>query len=54
LCGLIEPNVIVPIHYEGWNHFRQQGAAARSVFDGSPVADKVRWLEAGAPADLQV
>ena len=54
LCGLIKPEVIVPIHYEGWKHFRQQGAAARSVFAGSPVADKVRWLEAGTPADLHV
>ncbi len=52
LCGLINPTTIVPIHFEGWKHFRQQGSAARRVFDASPLADRVRWLDAGTPTPL--
>ena len=28
LCGLLDPRTIVPIHYEGWKHFRQGRDAA--------------------------
>ncbi len=54
LAGLIDPTTIIPIHYEGWKHFRQGKTDARRVLDASAVAGKVRWLEAGAPTDLTV
>ncbi len=54
LCGLLDPQAIVPIHYEGWKHFRQGRAAAERVFTASPLAERVHWLEAGTPTDLAV
>ena len=54
LCGLLDPRTIVPIHYEGWKHFRQGRDAAEPVFTASPLADRVRWLEAGVPAEIAV
>ena len=54
LCELLDPRVVLPIHYEGWAHFRQGQAAAQRVFDASTIADRVRWLAAGLPADLTV
>jgi L-ascorbate metabolism protein UlaG (beta-lactamase superfamily) len=54
LCGLLNPTTILPIHYEGWKHFRQGRAPAERVLSGSPLADRVRWLEAGTPAELDV
>lgn len=52
LCGLLDPATIVPIHYEGWKHFRQGRAEAERVFTASPLADRVRWLEAGTPTEI--
>ncbi len=56
LCGLIDPQTIVPIHYEGWKHFREGRAAAERAFAAAPgeLAARVQWLELGAPATLEV
>ena len=54
LAQLVDPKTVVPIHYEGWQHFRQDPGEARSVLDGSPVGDRVRWLTPGTPAALDV
>ncbi|MEA2348810.1 MAG: hypothetical protein QOG62_2597 [Thermoleophilaceae bacterium] len=54
LCAALDPATILPIHYEGWKHFRQQGPAARQIFAASPVADRVRFLDAGVAAELEV
>lgn len=34
---------LVPLHFEGWKHFRQGRAEAESSFDEAGVADLVRW-----------
>jgi len=43
---------IVPIHFEGWSHFKQGREAARREFEAAGVADRVRWLEQGEPTDV--
>jgi L-ascorbate metabolism protein UlaG (beta-lactamase superfamily) len=54
LCAAIRPRVIVPIHYEGWKHFRQgRDAAEREFAVAAPeVRDAVRWLPIGEPVEL--
>ena len=47
LCTLIDPAAIVPIHVEGWKHFRQGRADAERVFAASALAERVRWLQPG-------
>jgi L-ascorbate metabolism protein UlaG (beta-lactamase superfamily) len=54
LCGLLDPTTIVPIHYEGWKHFRQPREDARRALEGSALADRVRWLEAGVASEISV
>jgi L-ascorbate metabolism protein UlaG (beta-lactamase superfamily) len=56
LCGLAKPETVIPIHYEGWKHFRQGRAAAERAFAEVPdgLAEHVRWLELGTPASLTV
>lgn len=51
LCGLLRPRVVVPVHYEGWSHFRQGRAAAERELSRAPaaVARAVRWLPPGQP-----
>ena len=56
LCGRIEPRTVVPIHYEGWKHFRQGRAEVEREFAAAPQGfrDSVRWLPIGEPADVAV
>jgi L-ascorbate metabolism protein UlaG (beta-lactamase superfamily) len=54
LCGRIRPRTVIPIHYEGWKHFRQGREAIEADFAGAPEAfrDSVRWLPIGEAAEL--
>ncbi len=54
LCGLLDPTTIVPIHYEGWKHFRQPAEDARRGLDSSAVRGRVRWLKAGVASEIFV
>ena len=54
LCGLIHPRTVIPIHYEGWKHFRQGREAIESEFARAPddFRRSVRWLPIGTAVDL--
>ena len=54
LTGLLDPTTVVPVHYEGWSHFQQGRPAAQAVFDASPYADRVRWLDPGQGDQVEV
>src|SRR5215218_5990020 len=50
LCRLLEPHTVVPIHYEGWKHFRE----GREAIEGAighpiPVLPRLGLLDAEAP-----
>ena len=46
----------IPIHYEGWKHFREGRDAIERALAGAPeeVRSSVRWLPIGAPVELEV
>jgi L-ascorbate metabolism protein UlaG (beta-lactamase superfamily) len=50
LCGLIRPCSVVPIHYEGWKHFREGRAAIERELAHAPegLQQRVHWLPLGA------
>ena len=53
LCGLIRPRTAVPVHYEGWTHFRR--AATRSSARSRKrrrTSVTVRWLPIGAAVEI--
>lgn len=54
LTGALEPRVAVPIHYEGWKHFRQGRAEVERQLAAAPgpVRERFRWLELGTPIEL--
>ena len=54
LCGLVKPRIAVPIHYEGWKHFRQGREAIEREFAAASQAfrDSVRWLPIGEAVEL--
>lgn len=53
-CRLLNPRTVIPVHYEGWKHFRQPREEAQRVIGSSPISDKVTWLQIGSPTSIQV
>jgi L-ascorbate metabolism protein UlaG (beta-lactamase superfamily) len=49
LIELLDPRIAIPLHYEGWKHFRQQRDGVEAAFAAAPAAvqDKIRWLPIG-------
>jgi L-ascorbate metabolism protein UlaG (beta-lactamase superfamily) len=54
LCALIRPRTAIPIHYEGWKHFREGRTAIERELAAAPqdVRDRFRWLPIGTAVDL--
>ena len=54
LCALIRPRTAIPIHYEGWKHFKQWREAIEREFARAPedIRRSVRWLPIGTAVEL--
>jgi L-ascorbate metabolism protein UlaG (beta-lactamase superfamily) len=44
---------LLPIHYEGWKHFRQGRADVERVFEQAGIEDRVRWLQAAESQTIE-
>ena len=53
LCGLVRPRTAIPIHYEGWKHFREgRDAIERELADApEDIRARFRWLSIGEAVD---
>ena len=51
LCRLVRPRTAIPIHYEGWKHFKEGRAAIEREFAHAPddIQKRIRWLPIGVP-----
>jgi L-ascorbate metabolism protein UlaG (beta-lactamase superfamily) len=45
---------LLPIHYEGWKHFREGRADAERTFADAGITDRVHWLAAGVAETVDV
>ncbi|MGO9793779.1 MAG: MBL fold metallo-hydrolase [Solirubrobacteraceae bacterium] len=54
LCREINPRSIVPLHFEGWKHFREPRDTAIQKFAASPFQDRIHWLARGATIELEI
>jgi L-ascorbate metabolism protein UlaG (beta-lactamase superfamily) len=54
LIGLLRPRAAVPVHFEGWSHFRQQESALHQALEAAPddVRRRLRWLTRGKPLEI--
>jgi L-ascorbate metabolism protein UlaG (beta-lactamase superfamily) len=54
LCSLIRPENAIPIHYEGWTHFREGREAIERELAGAPedLRRRIRWLPIGTAVEL--
>jgi L-ascorbate metabolism protein UlaG (beta-lactamase superfamily) len=53
LCRLLRPRTVVPVHYEGWSHFRESREAIGREFARAPreIRDALRWPAPGVPVE---
>jgi L-ascorbate metabolism protein UlaG (beta-lactamase superfamily) len=56
LCRLLRPRTAIPVHYEGWKHFRQGREAIEREWATAPqdIRERIRWLPIGARIKLSV
>jgi L-ascorbate metabolism protein UlaG (beta-lactamase superfamily) len=54
LCGLIRPRTAIPIHYEGWKHFREGREEIEREFAEAPeeMRRRIRWLPIGVATEV--
>ena len=54
LCALIRPRRAIPIHYEGWKHFREGREAIEREFASAPddIRRSIRWLPIGEAVQM--
>lgn len=45
---------IIPIHWEGWSHYRETQSEIQEVFTADGLGAQVRWLVPGVAVDLSV
>ena len=49
------PNAtIVPLHFEGWQHFSEGRPVIQRAFDGAGLGVRLHWLTPGAPVAISV
>lgn len=55
LVRLFRPASVVPVHYEGWSHFRQgRDDLMTALGDAPDAAEKFRWATLGEPLNFTV
>ncbi|TYB70253.1 MBL fold metallo-hydrolase [Nonomuraea sp. PA05] len=56
LCGAITPHTILPVHYEGWQHFRQGRDGIERDLLRAPerIRSRYHWLPTGSAEHLQL
>jgi L-ascorbate metabolism protein UlaG (beta-lactamase superfamily) len=56
LLGLVRPRIAVPVHYEGWAHFREGRDELERGFAEAPedVRRRIQWVPLGVATELEV
>jgi L-ascorbate metabolism protein UlaG (beta-lactamase superfamily) len=43
---------VVPVHHEGWTHFKEGRANVDAAFAAAGLSDRLVWLERGVPREV--
>jgi L-ascorbate metabolism protein UlaG (beta-lactamase superfamily) len=54
LCRVVRPRTAIPIHYEGWKHFREGREAIERELAGAPddIRRRFQWVPIGVSVDV--
>jgi L-ascorbate metabolism protein UlaG (beta-lactamase superfamily) len=55
LTRLTQPHTAIPIHYEGWKHFREGRDEVERALQGAPadLSGRFRWVPIGDPVEIE-
>jgi L-ascorbate metabolism protein UlaG (beta-lactamase superfamily) len=55
VCELMRPHTTIPVHYEGWSHFREPQPAAEIALEraGDAVRSSLRWIPIGVAVEVE-
>jgi L-ascorbate metabolism protein UlaG (beta-lactamase superfamily) len=54
MANMLRAHEVVPIHYEGWSHFRTPRPEIEAAFAAAGKGDLLHWAETGVPLRLEV
>ncbi|HET9908299.1 MAG TPA: MBL fold metallo-hydrolase [Anaerolineales bacterium] len=54
IIRVLDPHMAIPVHYEGWNHFREPREKAEAHFIEADLEETVQWLPLGIPVNIEV
>ncbi|MEO8032715.1 MAG: MBL fold metallo-hydrolase [Gemmatimonadota bacterium] len=43
---------IIPVHFEGWDHFSEGRTEIQAAFDAAKLGGRLRWLTPGVPEEM--
>src|SRR5262249_38829574 len=43
----IDGDLLIPLHYEGWDHFTEGRDGSETAFKNAGISGKVKWLTPG-------
>ncbi len=49
----LDAHTVIPIHYEGWTHFRDSRDEIMDAFEKAGLGDRVKWLPLGKAVRLE-
>lgn len=52
-AGAMPQAAIVPLHFEGWEHFSESRADIDDAFRGAGLAERLRWLQPGIATPIE-
>lgn len=50
----LNARTVIPIHYEGWSHFREPRAEIERAFALAGLSDRLRWLPMGVSTAVEI
>jgi L-ascorbate metabolism protein UlaG (beta-lactamase superfamily) len=50
----IDPQTLIPIHYEGRKHFSEGRTAIEGAFAAAKLTAELRWLSLGLPTTINM
>ena len=53
LLEIVEPAAVVPVHYEGWSHFKQGRDEAEPELASTRLADRIHWIDPGESVEFE-
>ncbi len=53
-CKVLDPRIVLPIHYDGWTHFKEPKAEIQRAFQSAGLDARLTWIPKGDTAVIEI